>query len=98
MVTPKPVSISMILRQPAGVADVVVTWNSPVVLKIRSLAPALAAGCTTVIKLPGQVAQVAHLTAKIMAETPDLPEGAFNLFFESGPMVPPTLSNRRAFP
>jgi betaine-aldehyde dehydrogenase len=85
VVTPKPGSISMILRQPVGVASVIAPWNSPVVLTIRSLAPALAAGCTAVIKLPGQVAQVAHLTAKIMAETPDLPEGAINLFFESGP-------------
>ena len=40
---------------------------------------------TAVIKLPGQVAQVAHLMAKIMAEAPDLPKGVINLFFESGP-------------
>jgi acyl-CoA reductase-like NAD-dependent aldehyde dehydrogenase len=85
VVTPKPGSISMILRQPVGVVGVIAPWNSPVVLTIRSLAPALAAGCTAVIKLPGQVAQVAHLMAKIMAEAPDLPKGVINLFFESGP-------------
>jgi betaine-aldehyde dehydrogenase len=85
VVTPKPGSISMILRQPTGVAGIIAPWNSPVVLTIRSLAPALAAGCTAVIKLPGQVAQVAHLMAKIMAEAPDLPKGVINLFFESGP-------------
>jgi betaine-aldehyde dehydrogenase len=84
VVTPKSSSISMILRQPMGVAGVIAPWNSPVVLTIRSLAPALAAGCTAVIKLPGQVAQVAHLMAKIMAEAPDLPKGVINLFFESG--------------
>jgi|ERR1700692_2327653 Aldehyde dehydrogenase family len=44
--TPKPGSISMILRQLMGVAGVIAPWNSPVVLTIRSLAPALAAGCT----------------------------------------------------
>ena len=84
-VTPKPGSISIILRQPMGVAGVIAPWNSPVILTIRSLAPALAAGCTAVIKLPGQVAQVAQLMTKIMAEAKDLPKGAINLFFESGP-------------
>ena len=84
-VTPKPGSISLILRQPMGVAGIIAPWNSPVILTVRSLAPALAAGCTAVIKLPGQVAQTAHFMAKIMAEAPDLPQGVINLFFESGP-------------
>ncbi len=81
---PKPGRISMLLRQPMGVAAVIAPWNSPVVLTIRSLAPALAAGCTVVIKLPGQVAQVASLMARIMAEVDELPRGVINLFFESG--------------
>lgn len=83
--TPKPGSISLILRQPMGVAAVIAPWNSPVILTIRSLAPALAAGCTTVIKLPGQVAQTASVIAEVMAEAEDLPNGVINLFFESGP-------------
>lgn len=83
--TPKPGSISLILRQPMGVAAVIAPWNSPVILTIRSLAPALAAGCTTVIKLPGQVAQTASVMAEVMAEAEDLPNGVINLFFESGP-------------
>ena len=45
------------LREPAGVAGIIAPWNSPVVLFIRSLAPALAAGCTVVGKLPGFTAQ-----------------------------------------
>ncbi len=83
--TPKPGSISLILRQPMGVAAVIAPWNSPVILTIRSLAPALAAGCTTVVKLPGQVAQTASVMAEVMAEAEDLPNGVINLFFESGP-------------
>lgn len=84
-VTPKPGSISLILRQPMGVAGIIAPWNSPVVLTVRSLAPALAAGCTAVIKLPGQVAQVANFMARVMAEAADLPKGVINLFFETGP-------------
>jgi len=84
-VTPKPGSISLILRQPMGVTAVIAPWNSPCVLTIRSLAPALAAGCTAVIKLPGQVAQTASVMAAVMAEAEDLPDGVINLFAESGP-------------
>ena len=68
-----------------GVAAVIAPWNSPAVLTICSLAPALAAGCTTVIKLPGQVAQTASVMAEVMAQAEDLPSGVINLFFESGP-------------
>lgn len=82
---PRPGNLSVVLRQPMGVAAVIAPWNSPVVLTIRSLAPALAAGCAAVVKLPGQVAQTASLMAEVMAEAEDLPDGVINLFFESGP-------------
>ncbi len=81
---PKPGSLSIILRQPIGVAGVIVPWNSPVILATRSFAPALAAGCTTVVKMPGQVAQTAAVLAQILAESTDLPQGVMNLFVESG--------------
>src|SRR5690606_19587473 len=80
---PKPASISIILRQPMGVAGVIVPWNSPVILSVRSFAPALAAGCAVVIKMPGQSAQTASVLAEILAEA-DLPQGVMNMFAESG--------------
>ena len=84
-VEPKPGSVSMVLRQAIGVAGIIVPWNSPIVLMIRSLAPALAAGCTTVIKMPAQSAQVAALVASVMAEAEDLPKGVINQFSEMSP-------------
>lgn len=81
---PKPGSFSMVLRQPMGVAGIIAPWNSPVVLMIRSLAPALAAGTTTVIKMPGQTAQTNALISKIFSEVQSLPKGVINLFTESG--------------
>lgn len=81
---PKPGSISIILRQPMGVAGVIVPWNSPVILSVRSFAPALAAGCAVVIKMPGQSAQTASVLAEILAEAADLPQGVMNMFAESG--------------
>ena len=81
---PRPGKISLVIRQAVGVAGIIVPWNSPVVLMIRSLAPALAAGCTTVIKMPGQTAQTNALVARIMSEAPSLPRGVINLFSEQG--------------
>ena len=82
---PKPGSFSIVLKQAMGVAGVITPWNSPIVLMIRSLAPALAAGATTVIKMPGQSAQTSALMSKIFSEAPSVPQGVINLFSESGP-------------
>ncbi|WP_136333594.1 aldehyde dehydrogenase family protein [Pseudomonas aeruginosa] len=71
--TPRPDVVSLVLREPMGVAGIIVPWNSPVVLMIRSLAPALAAGTTTVVKMPGQTAQTNAMVARIIAEAPSLP-------------------------
>jgi betaine-aldehyde dehydrogenase len=49
--------------EPAGVVGIIVPWNSPVALLIRSLAPALSAGNTVAVKMPGQTALVANLVA-----------------------------------
>src|SRR6201981_2732364 len=70
--------------EPAGVVGVIVPWNSPVVLLIRSLAPALAAGNTVAVKMPGQTALVANLVSQIIAEVTSLPRGVVNIFTESG--------------
>jgi betaine-aldehyde dehydrogenase len=70
--------------EPAGVVGIIVPWNSPVALLIRSLAPALAAGNTVAVKMPGQTALVAHLVARIIAEVESLPRGVVNIFTESG--------------
>ncbi|WP_217575023.1 aldehyde dehydrogenase family protein [Streptomyces sp. GbtcB7] len=72
------------LLEPIGVAGIIVPWNSPLALLIRSLAPALAAGCTVAVKLPGQTALTNKLIAEIVAETPSLPKGVVNIFTESG--------------
>jgi betaine-aldehyde dehydrogenase len=74
----------MTLNQPTGVAAVIALWNSPVVLSIRSFAPALAAGCTVVMKLPGQTGLTNGLLYAIISSTTSLPAGVVNAFTESG--------------
>ncbi|MDH6284092.1 aldehyde dehydrogenase family protein [Prescottella agglutinans] len=75
---------SMLLSEPIGVAGVIVPWNSPVVLAVRSFAPALAAGCTVVMKMAAQTALVNARLAELLADCPSLPAGVLNIFTESG--------------
>lgn len=71
--------LSLVVREPVGVAGIIVPWNAPAALLIRSLAPALAAGATTVVSLPRQTAQVNALMAEIIAGTEGLPRGVVNI-------------------
>lgn len=79
-----PGSFSMVLTEAIGVAGIIAPWNSPIILMIRSLAPALAAGCTAVIKMPAQTAQVNELINKVFASVKSLPKGVISQFTESG--------------
>jgi betaine-aldehyde dehydrogenase len=76
--------LSIVLRQPVGVAGIIVPWNGPVALLVRSLAPALAAGTTSVVKMPSQTAQLNALISEVLSETAGLPKGVVNIFTESG--------------
>jgi betaine-aldehyde dehydrogenase len=76
----EPGRFSTVLKEPMGVAGIVAPWNSPVVLFIRSLGPALAAGCTVVGKLPGWTAQTNALMCEIFASVKSLPTGVLNVF------------------
>jgi len=72
------------VREPIGVAGIIVPWNSPLALLIRALAPALAAGCTVVVKLPGQTALTNSLIMQAVAATKSFSKGVVNIFTESG--------------
>jgi betaine-aldehyde dehydrogenase len=72
------------VAEPIGVVAIIVPWNAPVALFIRSLAPALAAGNTVAAKLPGQTALTNALVADVVSNAPSLPAGVVNMFTESG--------------
>lgn len=83
----EPGAYSATLREAAGVAALIIPWNAPVVLLIRALAPALAAGCTVVVKPAHQTAQIsAQVLGELVALTA-LPAGVVNLVLESGSAV-----------
>lgn len=75
---------SMVVNEPIGVAGIIVPWNAPTVLAVRSFAPAFAAGCTVVMKMPAQTAVLNTRFVEILAQAPSLPSGVLNVFNESG--------------
>jgi aldehyde dehydrogenase (NAD+) len=77
---------SLIVREPVGVVGAITPWNYPLHQIAAKVAPALAAGCTVVLK----PSEVAPLNAFILAEVLDevgLPPGVFNLVTGTGPVV-----------
>src|SRR5262245_38236989 len=77
---------SIVMREPVGVVACITPWNYPLHQIAAKVAPALAAGCTVVLK----PSEVAPLNAFILAEIIDsvgLPKGVFNLVTGYGPVV-----------
>src|SRR5260221_8193137 len=74
------------LREPMGVVGVVTPWNSPTFIAIMSLAPALAAGNTIVLK-PSEITSASAVEIARLAELAGIPAGAINIvtgFRETG--------------
>jgi 5-carboxymethyl-2-hydroxymuconic-semialdehyde dehydrogenase len=67
-----------VIRKPAGVAGLITPWNTPFMLETWKLAPALASGCTVVLKPAEWTPLSASLLPEIMTEA-GLPSGVFNL-------------------
>ncbi len=65
-------------KEPVGVVGAIVPWNSPLVLTAMKLAPALAAGCTVVLKPAENTSLTAVRLVELMAEA-GLPDGVINL-------------------
>lgn len=80
----EPGCYSSLDREPAGVAAIIVPWNAPVTLLIRSLAPALAAGCTVVIKPAHQTSLATNMVLECLVGDSRLPRGVVNSVIESG--------------
>jgi len=77
---------STLVREPVGVVAAITPWNYPLHQIANKVAPALAAGCTVVLK-PSEVAPInAFILAEIIDEI-GLPKGVFNLITGTGPVV-----------
>ena len=74
----QPGQLGYVLRRPAGVAGLITPWNTPFMLESWKLAPALASGCTVLLKPAEWTPLSASLLPEIMTEA-GVPDGAFNL-------------------
>jgi succinate-semialdehyde dehydrogenase / glutarate-semialdehyde dehydrogenase len=68
----------MVLRQPIGVVAAITPWNFPAAMITRKVAPALAAGCTVVLK-PAPETPLTALALAELAQRAGFPAGAFNV-------------------
>ena len=75
----KPDHFTYTLKEPIGVCGLIIPWNSPLLLVAYKLAPALAAGCTVVIK-PSEFTSASALEfARLVIEESGLPPGVVNV-------------------
>ena len=77
---------SLVVREPIGVVGCITPWNYPLHQVVNKVLPAIAVGCTVVLK-PSEVAPLsAYLFADVLHEA-GLPAGVFNLVSGTGPVV-----------
>jgi betaine-aldehyde dehydrogenase len=77
---------SLVVKEPVGVVAAITPWNYPLHQIVAKVGPALAAGCTVVLKPSEVVPLSCFMFAEIVAQT-SLPKGVFNFLSGSGPVV-----------
>ena len=68
----------IVIKQPIGVCAAITPWNFPIAMITRKVAPALAAGCTVVIK-PAEATPLSALAAAELAQRAGMPAGVLNI-------------------
>ena len=76
--SPFPGSKILVTREPVGVVAAITPWNFPLAMITRKAAPALAAGCTMVLK-PAEDTPLSALALAVLAEQAGIPAGVFNV-------------------
>ena len=95
-VAPAGANKILVTRQPIGVSVLVTPWNFPAAMATRKLGPALAAGCTVVLKPAGETPLTALAVAGLLAEA-GVPAGVVNVVQTSrpGPVVAAMMADTR---
>ncbi|KAK9684088.1 hypothetical protein RND81_10G185500 [Saponaria officinalis] len=79
-----------VLKQPVGVVGVITPWNFPLAMITRKVGPALASGCTVVIK-PSELTPLTALAAAELSIQAGIPPGAVNVVMGNAPEIGDTL-------
>lgn len=68
----------LVIKQPIGVVAAITPWNFPTAMITRKVAPALASGCTVVVK-PSKLTPLSALALAVLAEEAGIPKGVFSI-------------------
>ena len=79
-------AISMIVREPIGVVAAILTWNFPMLMLAWKIAPALAAGCSIIVK-PAEQTSLTALRIAELAHMAGVPRGVLQVLPGDGPTV-----------
>lgn len=79
-------AVSMVLKEPIGVCGQIIPWNYPLLMAAWKLAPALAAGCTVILKPASVTPLTALALGKLIAEV-GFPKGVVNIVIGGGETV-----------
>ncbi|WP_339421140.1 MULTISPECIES: aldehyde dehydrogenase family protein [unclassified Pseudomonas] len=82
----EPLGTSEVVREAVGVCALITPWNWPLMLIAAKVAPALAAGCTMVLK-PSEIAPFSGTIFAEILHHAGVPKGVFNLVHGNGPVV-----------
>lgn len=86
VVPTRPGALTYTVREPVGVVGAIVPWNFPLMIGIWKIAPALACGCTVVVK-PADLTPLSMLRVADLFVQAGLPPGAFNVVCGKGSVV-----------
>ena len=76
--SPNPTAKIIVTREPVGVVAAITPWNFPLAMITRKAGPALAAGCTMVLK-PSEETPLSAFALAVLAEKAGIPPGVFNI-------------------
>jgi betaine-aldehyde dehydrogenase len=79
-------ALSLVIREPVGVVGQIIPWNYPLLMAAWKLGPALAAGCTVVLK-PAEQSPLSALLLGEILEVSGLPAGVVNIITGDGPVA-----------
>lgn len=82
----KPDARILVLKEPVGVVAAITPWNFPLAMVTRKLGPALAAGCTVVLKPSEETPLSAHALA-VLGQQAGLPAGTINVISGDAPRI-----------
>ncbi|MBM9615097.1 aldehyde dehydrogenase family protein [Desulfobulbus rhabdoformis] len=88
---PTETATSVVVREPVGVCGQISPWNYPLLQAAWKMAPALAAGCTLIMK-PSEITPMTAIRVTELAESLDFPPGVINLLLGPGDPVGAELS------